>query len=116
MIFATNNQLNCFILFIFFGLILGGIFQLLSIIFFKKYQKNWEKIVFESIFYTFFCIFFVILSNIFNFGLFSFALVLAYLIGFIWTNKLSAKLVGKIQNKWYNFLKGKAKNEKERKN
>lgn len=104
MIFSTTNQLNCFLLFIFFGFIFGIFFQLFSILFLKKYQKIFQKIIFEGIFYTFFSIFYVFLINFFNFGKISYVLILGYLIGFLWCKKVSNNLVVFLQNKWYNVL------------
>ena len=111
MIFLTNNQLNCFLVFLFFGIICGIIYQLFCIIFLKKYQKNIIKSVFNGIFCTFFCIFYIFLINFFNFGKFPLALILAFLVGFFWIEKLLRNLVVFLQNKWYTCIK-RRKNEK----
>ena len=112
MIFSTINQLNLFILYIFFGVIVGVIFQLFFILFLKNYQKLWQKIIFDTIFCSIFCIFFVILSIFYNFGQFSYVLLIAYLVGYFWIKKLSKKIVVKVQKKWYTLLIRKFKNEK----
>ena len=104
MIFSTLNQLNCFILFLFCGIIFGIIFSFFSILFLKKYQKIFQKIIFEGIFYTFFAIFYVFLINFYNFGEFSYVLILAYILGFLWIKKVLKNLVVKLQNKWYNCI------------
>ncbi len=109
MIFSTQNQLNSFLIFILFGLIFGFILQILNIIFLKKYQKNFLKIIFDTIFYGFFSIFFVFLLNFFNFGKFSMTLCLASIIGFLWMKKLTKNLVAFFETKWYNFIKLKFK-------
>lgn len=118
MIFATFTQFNCFISFIFFGLIIG-IFHTLFKIFFipnlnrynnkeiKKSKKNFiiiQKICSETIFFTIFCVFFEILLNFFNFGKFSLSLFLAYFIGYFWINCSLKNLVALSQTLWYNIL------------
>lgn len=107
MIFKTFNQLNCFLLFLFFGIIFGIFYLIFSVVFLKKYQKIFQKIIFEGIFYTFFSIFYVFFINFYNFGKISFVLILAYLLGFLWINKLGKNLVVNFENKWYNHLKRK---------
>ena len=109
MIFATQNQIYCFLIFIFVGLIFGLIAQILNIIFLKNYQKIFVKIIFDSIFYGFFSIFLVFLLNIFNFGKFTLTLIFACLIGFLWIKKLSQNLVALFENKWYTFIVSKLK-------
>ena len=107
MIFSTLNQLNCFILFIFCGIIFGIIYSIFSIVFLKKYQKIFQKIIFEGIFYTFFSIFYVFLINFYNFGKISYVLILAYGVGFVWLKKVLQKLVVFLTDKWYNSIKTK---------
>ena len=110
MIFSTLNQLNCFILFLFCGLIFGIFYLIFSVLFLKKYQKIFQKIIFEGIFYTFFAIFYVFFINFYNFGKISLVLIFAYILGFLWTNKLGKNLVVNLENKWYNHLKSKRDN------
>lgn len=112
MIFATNLQLNCFILFIFFGVILGFIFNLFFVLFLKNNSKLIKNIILNTIFCTFFCVFFVILLNLFNFGKLSLSLILAYLLGYFWVKKLTRNLVDKLSKKWYTLLQRRKKNEK----
>lgn len=107
MIFSTFNQLNCFLIFIFLGIICAVVFDLFSIIFLKKYQKNFLKLLFDTIIYGFFSVIFIIFENIFNFGIFSLSLVLAFLIGFIFTCHLNIKLVVFLEDKWYNVINKK---------
>lgn len=107
MIFSTNNQLFIFFVFLFWGFIFGIIIEIFSIIFLKKYLKIYQKIIFDSIFYTFFVIFFVILLNFYNFGHLSYVLILSFILGIFWINRLSINLVDFISLKWYNFLKAK---------
>ncbi len=104
MIFSTFNQLNCFLLFLFFGIIISFIFNLFSVLFLRKYLKIYKKIIFESIFYTIFAVFFVFLLNFYNLGKFSFVLLMAYILGFIWLKFVSSKLIAILENKWYNLL------------
>ena len=104
MIFSTLNQFNCFLFFIFFGIVSGLIGSALNILFLKKYQKIYLKIIFDTIFYTFFAIFYVIFINLFNFGKFSFALIASCILGFVWINKLLFNLVDFLQIKWYNIF------------
>ena len=104
MIFQTQNQIYCFFIFIFFGIILG----LISILFFSftliKFQKNLIKTIFLTIFYSIFAIFFVILLNFFNFGKFNIVPLFAYIIGFLWIKQLLKNLLVIFQNKWYNIF------------
>ena len=104
MIFATQNQIYCFLIFIFFGLIFALIAQFFNVLFLINYQKIFVKIVFDSIFYGFFSIFLVFLLNIFNFGKFTPTLIFACLLGFGWMKKLTQNLVALFENKWYNFI------------
>ena len=112
MIFSTTQQLNCFLLFVFLGILLSIIFNIFFILFLKNKSKIIKKIILDSVFCTIFCIFFVIFLNLFNFGKFSLALVFAYLLGYFWFKYLVKKTVDKLANKWYNLIKGKIKNEK----
>lgn len=110
MIFSTLNQINCFILFLFFGFIFGIFFQIFSVLFLKKYQKIFQKIVFEGIFYTIFLTFLVFLLNFYNFGQFSLTLLAGYILGFLWLKKLTNNLVVFLENKWYNNIHKEKKN------
>ena len=112
MIFVTNNQFNCFLLFLFFGIICGLIYQFFCVVFLKKYQKIFVKTIFDGIFCTFFCIFYVFLINFYNFGKFPLALLVAFVVGFLWIKKLLFKSVVFFQNKWYTCIKRLKKNEK----
>lgn len=109
MIFSTFNQLNCVLIFLFFGILISFISLILEIIFLRKYQKNFIKIIFDSIFYTFFGIFFIILLFFFNFGKFSITLILTYCLSIFISKHSCLNLVEKLSNKWYNFLKSKFK-------
>ena len=104
MIFSTFNQLNCFLVFLFFGLILGLISKLIFIIFSKNFQKIIVKNIIYTIFYSIFSIFFVILINLYNLVQHSYALIIAYLLGYLWFNYLSKNLVVFLENKWYNII------------
>ena len=88
MIFSTFNQFNCFVIFIFFGIIAGLIYNLFAIIFLLNYSKKIKNLIILTIFYAFFTTFFIILINIFNFGKISFVVILSYILGFIWIKKL----------------------------
>lgn len=112
MIFITNNQLNCFLLFLFFGIVAGFLYQIFCVIFLKNYQKIYLKSIFNGIFCIFFGIFYVILINFYNFGKYPLALLAAFLVGFFWIKKLMFNLVVFLQNKWYNCVKRLKKNEK----
>ena len=105
MIFSTFNQLNCFLLFLYFGIILGLISKIFFILFLNKFQKIIIKNIIFAIFYTFFSIFFVFLINFYNLGQFSYALILAYILGFLWFNFLSKNLVVFLENKWYTIIR-----------
>lgn len=105
MIFETQNQLYCFFIFLFFGIVLG----IISIIYFLftllNFQKKLLKNIFLTVFYAIFSVFFVFFINFFNFGKFEVAPLIAYLIGFIWIKTLFKNLLVILENKWYNTLK-----------
>ncbi len=104
MIFSSFNHLDCFLVFLFFGIILGFLGSLLSLLFLKKYQKKFIIYIFDTVFFTFFAIFFVFLINIFNFGEFNIPLVITYLLGFLWIKKVCKKMFAILEDKWYNIL------------
>jgi len=104
MIFSTNHQVNCFLIFVFLGIIFSIFYNCINILFFKNFTKNYKKIIKNSVFYSIFSIFFVILLNFFNFGLFSISLLLATFAGYVWTNLTIKKLVVFLQTLWYNKL------------
>ncbi len=104
MIFSTFNQLNIFLLFLFFGIIIGIISKIFFVLFLKNFQKIIIKNIIYAIFYTFFSIFFIILINFYNLGQFSYALIISYLLGFFWLNYISKNLVAFLENKWYNIF------------
>lgn len=108
MIFSTLNQLNCFFIFLFFGIILGIINTILRIILFINFNKKIKNNIFNCIFYCFFVVFFEILINILNFGKISLALVISFVGGFLLIKKLTLKLVVFLQGKCYNaFIRRK---------
>ena len=112
MIFSTLNQFNNFLIFIIFGLIFGLIRNIFYTIFLieknieiKQNKLKFLKIcIFDTIFYGFFSVFFIFLLNFYNFGMFSFALLLAILIGYFWQNFLTKKLFAKLFKMWYNIV------------
>ena len=105
MIFSTQNQLNCAIIFLFFALIAGLVFNFIQTILLIKYKKIFIKNIFYCVFYAFFCIFFIFLLNFFNFGKFSLLLLLVFLMGFNWALKLVKKTFVIFENMWYNTIK-----------
>lgn len=107
MIYSTTNQFFCFLIFLFFGIIFGFIFSFLSIIFLKNYLKKIKKSIFDLVFYSIFCIFFVIFVIFFNYGQFSFSLILSYILGFVWIINLNKKTIAFLEIKWYNILNQK---------
>lgn len=107
MIFQTQNQVNNFLIFVFFGLIIGLISSIYFLIFFKNFQKIIVKNVLNLIFYTFFCIFYIFLTNIFNFGNFSLVLLFAYYLPYIFIKHITRKLVGVLEKKWYTIITNK---------
>jgi len=120
MIFLSVNQLNCFLIFLFFGIISCVIYKFFCILFLKNYQKIFKIIIFDTIFYTFLMIFYIFLINFLNFGKLSLVLIFAFTIGFYFFKILTKNLVVFLQNKWYNifikyFSKGKNKNANESK-
>ena len=104
MIFSTFNQFNCFIIFLFLGLICRLIYNLFSIIFLKNYKKIKIKIIFDLFFYIFFNFLLIFLIFYLNFGKIDFAIILAFLIGNLWVKKLTKNLVVFLEKKWYTFI------------
>ena len=108
MIFSTLNQFNNFLIFIIFGLIRNIFYTIFLIeknIEIKQNKLKFLKIcIFDTIFYGFFSVFFIFLLNFYNFGMFSFALLLAILIGYFWQNFLTKKLFAKLFKMWYNIV------------
>ena len=104
MIFSTFNQLNCFLLFLYFGIILGLISKIFFILFLNKFQKIIIKNIIFAIFFTFFSIFFVFLINYFNFGQYNYALIFSYLLGYFYFLYISKNLFAFLENKWYNTI------------
>ena len=104
MIFATFNQLNNCLIFIFLGFIIGYIFSIIKIIFLLNFSKNIKKNIIFSVFYMFFSCFYIFFINIFNFGLLNFVLLLCFILGFVWNKKLLNNLVVFCENKWYNII------------
>lgn len=112
MINFTINQFVYLFIFVFCGIIFAIIYQAFSVLLLKKYQKILIKNVFIALFYAFFTIFFTFLIIFFNFGKYNFALISAYIFGFILTRAMSNQSVVFLQNKWYNHvIKLKNKNE-----
>ena len=109
MIFSTQNQLICILIFVFFGIIFNIITIPYLIFFANKFYKKSIKIINFIIFYAFFSIFFIILINFFNFGKFSLALFTSYLVGFVWIKKLLLKTVVILEKRWYNKIVGNFK-------
>lgn len=104
MIFSTQNQINCFIIFLFCGILIGLFFKLINLLFLIKFKKIFQKNIFFGVFYLFFCVFFIFLLIFFNFGKFSFTLLSSYLFGFWWTLKLVKKSFDVFENLWYNTI------------
>lgn len=101
MIFQTQNQLNTFLIILFFGLICCLFFNFIKTIFLISFTKKFKKILFCCIFYSIFACFFIFLLIFFNFGIFNISLLLAFILGFIWCNFLFKNLVVFLENKWY---------------
>lgn len=104
MIFQTQNQINCLLIFVFCGIISALFLNILKCIFFINYQKNIKKIILNVVFYSFFNIFFIFLLNFFNFGKFSFVLLSFFYSSFLVTKKLTRKSVVLIEKKCYNIF------------
>lgn len=107
MIFYSFNQFNCFLIFIFCGIICCLIYDLFNLIFLIKFQKKFKKIIFDSIFYCFFNIFLIFLINFLNFGKINFSILLGFILGFSLTKKSNKNLLVFLENKWYNIFNNK---------
>ncbi len=105
MIFQTQNQLNCFFFFLFFGIIIGLISLFYFTFFIENFQKKLLKCIISTIFYSLFYILFVILINFFNFGNFSIALFAAYVGGYNLIVFNLKNLVVILETKWYNKIR-----------
>jgi len=112
MIFSTQNQLDCFLIFLFFGILFGFILSLFDLIFFRKNEKIIIKNITNCIFSAIFLIFFTILLNIFNFGKFSLTLLFSISFGLLAFKRLVSNLVVFLQNKCYNVFKSKPRRTK----
>lgn len=104
MIFYSFNQLNNVLIFIFFGLILCFIYNIFEIVFLLNLQKKLKNVILNSVFCVISALFFIILSNIFNFGLFSITLLMGSVFGFIWFKFVSKNLVVFLKNKCYTIF------------
>lgn len=104
MIFSTQNQLNCILIFIFCGIIIGLISSFYFLFFVNIFYKKLIKLINLTIFYIFFSVFFIILLNFLNFGEFSFSLLSSYILGFIWVKKLLRKSLVILEKKWYTMI------------
>ena len=113
MIFYTINQLNNFLIAIFFGFIFGSIKNIFDVVYLLNSQKKIINILINTIFYTFFTCFFVFFINIFNFGLLNIVLLLSFILGFVWCKIVFKKTVVFCKNKWYNVLTNTHKLKKE---
>lgn len=92
-LYLTKNQFNCFLIFLFLGLINGLFFLIIKNLFNKTKIKNitknnifLKKFIKKSIIFLFFCLFFIIFYYfliIFNFGQFAIAPLFAYVLGSI---------------------------------
>ncbi len=115
MIFSTSSQLNCFLIFVFLGIVLSIVSNAINILFLEKFAKKLKKIIINFNFYAIFSIFFVIFINVFNFGEFSISLLIASTLGFIWFNFTTKKLVVFLSSLWYTKLtKGKLKHARKK--
>lgn len=104
MIFSTFNQLDCFLIFLFYGIISGLISNLFSAFFLIKQSKKYKKIIFDAFFCSFHAIKFNFLINFYNLGKFSIVLAISYLVGILWIELTSKNLVVFLSNKWYNYI------------
>ncbi len=104
MIFETTHQLNIFLIFIFFGIIIG----LFSIIYFSffaiNFAKKIKKIILNCVFYSIFSVFFANLLFFYNFGTFSPTLLLSYIGSYLSVKFLTRKSVVLLEKKWYTTL------------
>jgi len=113
MIFISFNQLNIFLIFLFFGFVFSLIYNLINTILLFKFLKKINKIIINSIFFILFSCVFVFFLNIFNFGIINITLSLAYIFGFVLGVKVLNKTVVFLQNKWYTILNKKESHAKQ---
>lgn len=112
MIFSTFNQLNIFLVFLFFGIIFGLIANMFFTLNIINFSKNIKKTILNSIFYVIFAVFFVNFLIYFNFGKFSFVLLCGYVFGYLWSRNTSKNLFAFLENKWYNLINTKLRQNK----
>ena len=109
MIFFTQHQLNTLLIFSFWGFIVGFFISLSTLIFLLNFQKKYIKLMFFCVFYSFFSIFFVFLINFYNLGMFSFSLLLSFILCAIWVKTLLNKTLVILEKKWYTKVNNKLK-------
>ena len=110
MIFSTFNQVNIFLIFLFFGFNFGIFSFLKNCINLLKKSKKIIKTLINTLFYVIFSMFFIFLINIFNFGIAQPFLLISYIVGNIWGFASSQKLLVFIKNKCYNNINKKKEN------
>lgn len=119
MIFESLNQISVLLKFIFFIFLFFFIYIIFCIIFIVNCGNFFKKLIFNSIFYSFFAIFLVFLLIYFYFGKFSLILILISILFFYSLKKLTYKSVVFLENKWYNIITKKIfrrnKNREQRK-
>ena len=104
MIFQTENQINIFLIFLFLGIILEIFFSIIKIVFLIKFKKNFKKNILNCLFFSIFSLIFVVFLIFFNFGIFKISILIAYILGFCWSNFVCKNLVVFFENKWYNTI------------
>ncbi len=101
MIFFSVNQLYSFCLVLSFGIICCIFNSILSAILLKNYQNNIFKFIFNLFLSLIFSIFLIFSINIFYFGQFHIAIILAFMLGYWWCGKTLSKLLDFLEAKLY---------------
>lgn len=103
MIFFSINQLYSFCLILFFGIICGVINAILGVILLKNHQNNIFNFIFKLILSLIFSIFLIFSVNIYYFGEFNPAIILAFILGYIWSAKTLRKTLDFFEIKFYHI-------------
>ena len=104
MLFQTLLQGKLFLIFLFFGIVIGVFYECCYLI--QNVFKNRVIDFFLDLFYGIVIgVLFIFITNLFNYGEFRFYLLLAYILGFI----IMRKTVGYLVRKMIKFLCNKLK-------
>lgn len=103
MIFFSINQLYSFCLVLLFGIICGVFNTFLGVILIKNHQNNIFNFIFKLFLSLIFSIFLIFSINIYYFGQFNIAIILAFILGYTWITKTGRNLLDFFETKFYHI-------------